>query len=254
MLDRLKQRGEGGVVQRGIEQYRAYCLLALNRATAAEEAITAVVTLDPLYQPSDDDASPRIRAAFKTVRHRILPSVVQQRYAVAKAAFDQKQYDTAARGFTELLQVMADPELKTAIDQPPLADLRTLATGFRDLSVQAATPRPIDAVKQSPMAMPIGRNTRIYGADDARIVAAVPVQQSVPTVPPAMAADVERAGILELVIDESGAVESAVMRVTISPRIDAVIVDAAKRWTYRPATLDGTPVRYRKMMQIDVRR
>src|SRR5262245_13039595 len=77
MLDRLKQRGNDGLNQRGIEQYRAYCLLALNRASAAEEAITAVITLDPLYQPSDDDASPRIRGAFKDVRHRILPSVVQ---------------------------------------------------------------------------------------------------------------------------------------------------------------------------------
>jgi hypothetical protein len=250
ILDRLKAHADGPAGQRGIEQYRAYCLLALNRATAAEEAIAIVVTLDPLYQPSDGDASPRIRSAFKDVRRRMLASGVQGRYAAAKAAFDAKQWKTAVAGFTELLQVMEDPELQPLISQPPLSDLRTLASGFRDLSVQAATPPPIATVPQTPMAMPIGKNTRIYSADDARIVAPVAVRQVVPTVPEM--ASVTRPGILELIIDETGAVETAVIRASLGPRIDNALVEAAKRWTYRPATIDGAPVKYRKMMQVDV--
>jgi tetratricopeptide (TPR) repeat protein len=253
MLDRLKQRGEGGADQRTIDQYRAYCLLALDRAEAADEAITAVIVVDPLYQPSDEDASPRIRNAFHDARRRALPAIVQQRYTAAKSAFDRKQYEAAARGFEEVLQLMAAPELKAAVGKPPLADLQTLATGFHDLSVHAATPPPVATVTQSPLAIPIGKDTKIYAVEDARIIAPTPVQQSVPSVSPDLSKGVTRAGVLELVIDETGAVQSAIMRVGLGPRIDAIISDAARKWTYQPARLDGKPVKYRKLLQIDVR-
>jgi hypothetical protein len=253
MLDRLKQQANGSIVQGSIERYRAYCLLALDRAAPAEEAITASVTLDPLYQPSDEDASPRIRNVFREVRHRVLPAVVQQHYVAAKSAFDRKQYEDAARRFAELLNLMAAPELAAAIGKPPLSDLLTLAGGFRDLSVAAATPPPVATVTQSPMAMPIGKDTRVYAAEDARVVAPAPLQQVVPSVSPDLSRSVTRAGVLELVVDETGAVERAVMRVGLGPRIDTIITDAAKRWTYQPARLDGRPVKYRKILQIDVR-
>ena len=59
--------------RRSIEQYRSLCLLALGRGTEAEGAIAAVVTADPSYQPSETDASPRVRAAFSEVRRRLQP-------------------------------------------------------------------------------------------------------------------------------------------------------------------------------------
>src|SRR5262249_18364279 len=40
-----------------IEQYRAFCLLALGRRDDAEAAIAAVVSRAPSYHPSDADAS-----------------------------------------------------------------------------------------------------------------------------------------------------------------------------------------------------
>ena len=62
-----------------------------------------------------------------------------------------------------------------------------------------------------------------------------------------------RGGILELVIDEIGDVESAVMRVPITPRYDQIVVAAAKGWKYTPATLNGRPVRYRKVINISIK-
>src|SRR4051812_17453813 len=44
-----------------IEQYRAFCLLALGRATDAEQAIEAGVTADPAFHPADDQIWPRNR-------------------------------------------------------------------------------------------------------------------------------------------------------------------------------------------------
>ena len=63
-----------------------------------------------------------------------------------------------------------------------------------------------------------------------------------------------RRGALEIVIDQSGAVESVVMRESINPRYDDQVIAAARNWQYKPAMLEGTPVKYRKMLQVDVKR
>src|SRR5437867_2033845 len=73
-----------------IEYYRALCLLALGRDTDADAAIEAAVTADPFAQPSDAEASPRVRSAFREIRRRLLPSIIERRYADAKAAFVKK--------------------------------------------------------------------------------------------------------------------------------------------------------------------
>ena len=42
------------------------------------------------------------------------------------------------------------------------------------------------------------------------------------------------------------------MRESIVAWYDEVLIKEAKRWSYKPATKDGTPVRYRKLMQVVV--
>ena len=62
-----------------------------------------------------------------------------------------------------------------------------------------------------------------------------------------------RDGVLEVVINEIGAVESAVMRSPVNPRYDSIVLAAAKGWKYYPATLNGTPVKFRKVINISVK-
>src|ERR1041384_7386306 len=64
---------------RTIEQYRAFCLLALGRNGEAERAIEAVVASAPNFRPSESDVAPRVRAAFGDVRRRMLPAIIQQK-------------------------------------------------------------------------------------------------------------------------------------------------------------------------------
>ena len=61
-------------------------------------------------------------------------------------------------------------------------------------------------------------------------------------------------GSLEVVINEKGAVESAVMKVPFSPLYDRLAVAAAAHWQYKPATISGVPVKYRKVIQLAFRR
>ena len=141
-LDRLRAGGVRVDENRAVDQYRAFCLLALGKSTEAAQAIEAVVSADPSYHPSDSDVSPRVRAAFSDVRRRLLPDLAQQKYAQAKAAFDRKDYRVASDNFGQLLDLFADPDLAAAASRPPLTDLRMLTVGFRDLSMQALAPPP----------------------------------------------------------------------------------------------------------------
>ena len=133
-LDRLRAGGVAKVDDnRAVDQYRAFCLLALGKSSEAAQAIEAVVSADPSYYPSNNDVSPRVRAAFSDVRRRLLPDLAQQKYVQAKASFDRKDYRFAAESFGQLLDLFADPDLASAAGKPPLTDLRMLALGFRDL-------------------------------------------------------------------------------------------------------------------------
>ncbi len=181
-LDRLQQLGETPIDdRRTIAQYRAYCLLALGRNADAEDAIAVVVNAMPLYTPSDSDVSPRVRTAFKDVRRRLLPLIIQERYAAAKAAFDRKEFDAAASGFAGVVAAIEDPDAAPYFDRPPLSDLRGLAIGFRDLSASAARPAPLPATPPpaaaivSQQAVVVPAKNRIYTAGDLNILPPVVV-------------------------------------------------------------------------------
>ena len=155
-LATLNQMRANGLVTEdvpAVEQYRALCLLALGRSAEAEDAMAAAVAAVPSFSPSGSDVSPRVKSTFAEVRRRVLPSIVQQKYTEAKVAFDRKDFVGAGDGFAEVLRVLDDPDLATIASQPPLADMRTLARGFKDLSATAAamiaapasTPVPVSA-------------------------------------------------------------------------------------------------------------
>src|SRR5262245_58017059 len=121
-LNRVTESGRPPEETRAISQYRAFCLLALGRTAEAERAIENLIARDPMYHPAANDVSPRVRAAFTDVRRRVLPTIIQQHYAEAKAAFDRKEYESAAKGFSHVLEVMNDPDAAQIVAQPPLSD------------------------------------------------------------------------------------------------------------------------------------
>jgi hypothetical protein len=44
----------------------------------------------------------------------------------------------------------------------------------------------------------------------------------------------------------------AAMRAPVNPAYDKQVVAATLTWRYRPATLDGAPVKYRKMITVSI--
>lgn len=240
---------------RAADQYRALCLLALGKTTEASQAIEAVVASEPLYHPSDSDVSPRVRAVFTDVRRRLLPGLVQQKYAIAKTAYDHKDFRAASAGFGLLIALYDDPDLAPVAGKPPLSDLRVLIDGFHSLSVQALAPPPapeppppVAAPAPRPVVAAVPDVARVYASGDANVVPPVTIRQELP----AFAGVVPRqlVGAMEVVIDETGKVVLAAMRASTLPNYDRQAVAAAQSWRYRPATLNGTPVKFRKLIQV----
>jgi tetratricopeptide (TPR) repeat protein len=251
VLSRLDAPSSEPSDRMAINQYRAFCLLALGRMSEAERAIEAVLTVDLLYRPADAAMSPRLRSAFAGVRQRMLPSIVQQEYARARTAFDRGDFPSAIAQFDRVLQALSDPDLGAAAGVPPLADLRTLAAGFRDLAVKAIAPPPERPAPPPPVVAAAPAIPVIYGGTEPGVLPPVTVKQALPPFQGELLA--RREGIVEVIINEAGDVESAVMRGPVTPRYDSIVVSAAKGWKYRPATLNGKPVKFRKMIAISIK-
>lgn len=236
---------------RALEQVRSLCLLALGRQSEAEEAIAAVIAVDPFYQPGDADTAPRVRTAFQDVRRRMLPEIAAERYAIAKATYDRKEFAAAADQFTQVLALLKDVDM-----QGKHADLRTLASGFLELSAAAvkaaeAPPAPAPVVTPPP-AVPAA--PKIYTGDDPDVTPPITIRQDLPRPPPSLINQFRDRGILEVIIDESGRVETATIRMSVHSAYDAMLLAAAVDWRYQPAFVNGQPVKYRKRIQVSLER
>ena len=242
--------------RRMIEQYRSLCLLALGRGTEAESAIAAVVTADPFFLPTESEASPRVRTAFTDVRLRLLPGLATSRYGAAKQAFDRKEHAVAEKQFRELIILLDDPQMNGR-----MGDMRTLAAGFLDLAAAAAAPppepKPEPPAPVAPAPAPVPAKPaepRIYSGDEQGIVAPVTIRQIFPNVPSAIAGMTKERGLLDIVIDEQGRVAAMTLRTSIHAVYDTMLLNAAREWKYRPATMNGTAVRFRKLIQVTLPR
>jgi TonB family protein len=91
---------------------------------------------------------------------------------------------------------------------------------------------------------------RLYSSADSNVVPPVILRQQVPSYPGNVLKPM--VGAIEVVIDENGNVAQAMMRASVAPNYDRQVVSAAQNWRYRPATINGAPVKYRKLVQVIV--
>jgi TonB family protein len=274
VLDRLA--GAGGPASFAVQQYRANCLLALNRREEADEAIAAIVQIDPLYVPGEDDAAPWVRTAFRTARQKVLPAALQRLYAEGRSAYARKDTEAATATLARVLALLDDPDL--ALDQAARADMRMVVQGFLDLLHTPAPPAaardagppdppPPDASAQpakdpaspgSPRGTtsPAGQKSAvpagdfIFDAASGDVVPPVPLKRDVPTWPYAPRPAPGTAAVVEIVVKGDGTIEWITVRQGAGRLYDQMIVQAAQNWLYRPATRAGQPVRYRLLVKV----
>ena len=116
--------------------------------------------------------------------------------------------------------------------------LPALTLSFLLLSASAGAARPVRDL------------SRVFTRDDADVVAPVKIRQDMPRFPVGLREPVS--GVLEVVIDPTGKVESARIIDPVHIQYDGLLENAAKKWQYQPATVDGTPVRFNWRIKVDL--
>jgi len=93
-------------------------------------------------------------------------------------------------------------------------------------------------------------SAEVYTLESEGVTEPVVIRQAVPAFPGRVTA--AKVGVVDVVITETGAVESATMTQSIDPVYNRLVVAAAKTWQYQPARRDGAPVKFRKRIQIAI--
>jgi hypothetical protein len=239
------------------EQYRVFCLVALGRTVEAEKAIAAVVTEDPSFQPDAAEMSPRIQQMFRRVRRTLVPEIAQRMYLQGRGALDRKDKEAAVSTFAALVALIdstakEDPRIET--EEPMLAELRLLASGFLDLTRAIAETKADVAPDATLEARP--ERTRAAAlpaprAEPMEITSPVPVKQDLPVwMPPDQLSRREFKGAIRVFISDAGRVTGAEVSSTIHPAYDRQLLMAAKTWEYQPALKDGVPIASEKLIEV----
>lgn len=235
-------------------EYRALCLLALNREQEGIKAFEALVQMQPAYDPAPDSLSPRIRTLFDATRRRLLPGLAQARFVDARAAFDRGDYAAAASGFQEVHAMLAAARAAGTPPDGGLADLAVLADGFRELAVSRAGPAPVRQLPVSPAPAPSlsAAPAANAGAAAAGVVPPVVIRQDVPSWPAGLVRPAQAAALLEVQIDRTGTVTDARVTQSLNPVYDQLLIEAARAWRYKPALRDGEPTPYVKVLRLEL--
>jgi hypothetical protein len=115
---------------------------------------------------------------------------------------------------------------------------------------QPVTTPPPAASRRPAAALPV-----VYSnAGPGKVSPPVVINQMMPALPRTVSEVMRRTArtnlVLELVINERGEVDDAVVKVPVEPVYDLLVARAARGWKYRPATVDGNPVKYRHAVSV----
>jgi tetratricopeptide (TPR) repeat protein len=231
-------------------QYRALSLLALGRATEAQQTLDALVTSTPGYAVAAEDMPPRFIALLTQTKQRLLPTVLRRLLASGREQFQANAFEAAKKDFELLLKLASDPMIRDLAD---VADLRLLASGFIDVMASKMPPAPAPEPSPSrPLPAPAAK-----AAPTAVVTPAVAISQRVPPWPttagaPALAASA--LGVVRLRIGADGRVKSAVLERGVHPVYNVELLAAARLWQYKPATIDGVPIESETVVSFRVER
>ena len=255
-------RVSGQVDPNQADEYAALCFLGLNRPQDAEKAVERLVMRNRSSTYDPDSHPPKFVTLYRAVKRRTLPDAALALYGSAQASFEEGQFVKASAQFKDLLVMLSDSEAAAG----KLGDLKVLANGFSRLSEQRlaevsspAPPSPlvlntVQALYLAPNSSkvtPMGSNV-VYDSEDPGVSPPTIIEQRMPVWIPPNPAFAYRTfhGVLEVIVDEDGAVASRTMSEPAFPSYDRELLKTAQRWKYTPAIKDGRPVKYRKVITV----
>ncbi len=206
-----------------------------------------------MFVPPAGEISPRVTATFTEARRRLLPQLARKTFNEARQLFQAGERVRAREQFTLTMQMLDDSLIDEGAD---LADLRLVASGFLDL---VATEKAAPAVASAPAPIAPPPPMAAESAAAARVAAGLAtlpltIEQTLPPWrPDGLAARRAYLGSVQVSIDENGRVTAARMAKPVHAAYDPLVLAAARKWLYKPATLNGVAIASEKTVEIQLR-
>jgi TonB family protein len=246
------------------QQYRALCMLALDRAQDATNAVDLLVSTTPLYEPSSEDVPPRFASLVSEAKKRLVPGIARKTLNEGRDQFRSGDHEQAVAKFDLVMSLTEIAGFKETADAE---NLRTLASGFIELARATAAARPepkaadptpaesTSAADQSrePLAAPPLAAVVPGAGRPADVIQAVAIRQTIPAVPSGIAGIGGPTAVVKIAIGPDGKVITASMQQNSHPLYDRMVLQAAREWLYVPAMLNGKPVLSEKVVSIQLR-
>ena len=239
--------------QDAADQYRALCLFALDRQPEARAALRALFERRPAYA-FRADLPPRFAAVVRETQADVLPKLARSEYRAGKASYDRRAFGDAAERLRRVLSIAeADglpPEVLASVE-----DLAVLSRGFLAL-IESSRVDPVAGLPPARFTAPSRPGPPVtYTSAERGVTPPATIEQELPNWRAVAGTNFMGArpkGTLEMIIDETGRVESARLTRSVHPLYDGRLLAAAKSWHYKPATKDGKPVRFRKVIEVQL--
>jgi protein TonB len=154
---------------------------------------------------------------------------------------------------TRFERVLAEIDALESLGSKEFVDLRLLAKGFVDLIARSAPPPPAPTPTPAPAKReeaPPPPSNIIHTVGESGVTPPVVISQVMPPWRPSRQDTRTYEAVVSIVIDETGAVTDLRVDGMLQPAYEAALRRATSGWRFRPATLKGVPVKYRKNMAV----
>ncbi|HLG54475.1 MAG TPA: hypothetical protein VI485_04035 [Vicinamibacterales bacterium] len=226
------------------QQYKALCMLALGRSQDAAGAIESLVTAQPTFEPSTEDVPPRFITLVSETKRKLLPAIARRTFAEAREQFRNGAREEALHKFDLVVLLASSSPFKETSDAE---DLRTLSSGFIELAratelakPEVKAPEPRVAQQPPPAVVP-------------EVIQPVVLRQVIPPVPTDVTGRAGPSASVRVEIGVDGKVTVATIQQSAHPLYDQLLVQAARQWTYTPASLNGRAIPSEKIVTVQLR-
>jgi tetratricopeptide (TPR) repeat protein len=225
------------------QQYKALCLLALGRSQDAAGAIETLVSAQPTFEPSAVDVPPRFVTLVSQAKRKLLPTIARRTFAEAREQFKNGLREEALHKFDLVVLLASSSPFKETTDAE---DLRTLASGFIELA-RASEPAKPEVKAPEP------RVAELPKPVSPEVIQPVALRQVIPPVPTDVTGRAGPSASVRVEIGVDGRVTVATIQQSAHPLYDQLLVQAARQWTYTPASLNGRAIPSEKIVTVQLR-
>jgi tetratricopeptide (TPR) repeat protein len=226
------------------QQYKALCLLALGRSQDAAGAVETLVSTQPTFEPSAEDVPPRFVTLVSQAKRKLLPAIARRTFAEARDQFKNGAREEALHKFDLVVLLASSSPFKETSDAE---DLRTLSSGFIELA-RASEPVKQEVKAQEPRVVQPPPPAVV-----PEVIQPVALRQVIPPVPTDVTGRAGPSASVRVEIGVDGKVTVATIQQSAHPLYDQLLVQAARQWTYTPASLNGRAIPSEKIVTVQLR-